>query len=102
VSKAGIRYCRVEKSGSQLEKELKMTRQLGRNLYGTTDLNRENAFGGRQAQPAKPSYTWKEIFGDAGDGDPTPNQACEVNPAQFQTPEVDADEFESVYLWFLA
>jgi hypothetical protein len=79
-----------------------MASHLDGNLYGTAELHQENASSARQAQPAKPSYTWKEIFGDAGDENPTSDQACEVNPAQFQTPEVDADEFESVYLWFLA
>jgi hypothetical protein len=79
-----------------------MARQLDRNLYGVADLNRENAFNARQTQPVKTAYVWKEVFGDAGDENPTSDQTREINPTQFLAPEVDADEFESVYLWFLA
>ena len=56
----------------------------------------------RQAQPAKPLYTWKEISGDIEDEVQSSDQACELISAQFQASEVDADEFESIYLWFLA
>jgi hypothetical protein len=56
----------------------------------------------RQAQPAKTLYTWKEISGDVEDEISTSEQACEVNSAQILASEVDADEFESIYLWFLA
>jgi hypothetical protein len=97
-----IRYRRVEKSGSQFEKGLKMARHLDRNFIGAAKLNRENALGARQAHPARTSYTWKEVFGDAWDGTSTSDQACETNPIQSQAPEVAADEFETIYLWFLA
>jgi hypothetical protein len=90
-----IRYRRVEKSGSRLEKELKMTRHLDRNLYGTAGLHQENAFSAT-------TYTWKEVFGDVEDENLVSGQACKLNLARFQAPEVDADEFEAVYLWFLA
>jgi hypothetical protein len=56
----------------------------------------------RQVQPAKPLDTWKEIIGDVEDQIPPSDQACEVNSAHFQASEVEADEFESIYLWFLA
>jgi hypothetical protein len=56
----------------------------------------------KQAQPTNPSYTWKEISGDFEDEILTSDQACELNSTQIQASEVDADEFESIYLWFLA
>lgn len=79
-----------------------MTGHLDRNLYGTAGLQQENAFSARPAQPAKTTYTWKEAFGDVEDETPISVQACKLNLARFQAPEVDADEFEAVYLWFLA
>lgn len=87
---------------SLLEKELKMTSHLDRNFFGVNDLNRGNALNAQQAQPAKTSYIWMEVFGDAGDENSTLDQVCEINSSQFQAPEVAADEFESIYLWFLA
>jgi hypothetical protein len=56
----------------------------------------------KQAQPANPPYAWKEISGDIDDEVQSSNQACDLISAQFQASEVDADEFESIYLWFLA
>ncbi len=79
-----------------------MARHLERNYYETADLNGGNAPGASPAKPARISFTWKEIFGDAGDENLTSDQTCEINSAQFHAPGVDADEFESVYLWFLA
>lgn len=79
-----------------------MGRQLDHDPYGTFGLYTENAFSPRQAQPGKTCYTWKEVLGDAGDESPIPDQACEENLARFQDPEIATDEFEAVYLWFLA
>jgi hypothetical protein len=98
--KSGI--VELRKSDARLEKESSMTRQLDNDAYGTFGLHPENAFNLRQAQPAKTCYTWKEVFGDAGDESPIPDQACEVDLARFQEPEIATDEFEAVYLWFLA
>ena len=79
-----------------------MARHLEHNLYGTAELRPENALSVRPAQPAKTTYSWKEVFGDAEDESPGSVQTCEGDLTRFQMPEVDADEFESVYLWFLA
>jgi hypothetical protein len=79
-----------------------MARHLERNFYRGNGLNQGGALRARWAQPAKPSYTWKEVFGDVEEEGLTSDQICEINSAQFHVSEVDADEFESVYLWFLA
>jgi predicted secreted protein len=79
-----------------------MARHLDRNFCRGADMNRGNALNTRQAQPIKTSYTWKEIFGDLEGENSTFDQTCEINSVQFHAPAVAADEFESVYLWFLA
>ncbi len=79
-----------------------MARQLKRKFYGGAGIHQGGALRARRAQPAKSSYTWKEVFGDVEEEGLTSIQTCEINSARFHAPEVDADEFESVYLWFLA
>jgi glycogen debranching enzyme len=79
-----------------------MARHLKRNFYESAGLHQEGVFRVLRAQPAKSSYTWMEVFGDVEDEDSVPGQPCEINSSQFYIPEVDVDEFESVYLWFLA
>lgn len=79
-----------------------MTRQLDRSLDRVAGPSRGNARSVPQQQPAKHLYTWDEIFGDSGEESSIAGQVGEANLDLFQAPEIDADEFEAVYLWFLA
>ena len=57
-------------------------------------------FPGWQVNPVPLTFTEKEYTGDPAEEYADQEAGCAANDAQI--PEIEADEFESAYQWFLA